>query len=231
MNRQLTSAQNTSNYSRSTFVSDLMCWHKNNALDFVWRRYKSPYKILVTEILLRKTNAEKVHKLIDDVIERIGSVKQLISIEEDELTDLLKPFGMQKRKASELKRLALILEADFDGNVPASSEELMSLPGVGQYIAHAVLASGHLQPKAVVDTNVIRVYSRYFGLSSTRARPRDDPRVWEFAQHIFPERGAPRFNYAVIDFAKQICTARSPRCLECPMINHCLYFSKRKSHR
>jgi A/G-specific adenine glycosylase len=217
-------APNYSEFTHKAFVNGLMHWHKYHKLNFLWREFKDPFKILVTEILLRKTNAEKVQNLIDGVIKQIGTLTQLTNIEEEELSAMLEPFGMQHRKAFELKQLALILNERFVGKVPNTSEELMSLPGVGRYITHEVLAAAFLLPKAIVDTNVIRVYSRYFGLVSKRARTRDDPRVWEFADGLIPKDDAVGFNYALIDFAKQICVAIKPLCSKCTLSQYCSYF-------
>lgn len=215
------------NYSKSThkaLVDGVMRWHPGHELSFSWREFKDPFEILITEILLRKTNAEKVQNLIDGAITKIGTVHQLVSIDEIELAKILEPFGMHNRKALELKQMAHLLNERFSGKVPRSSEGLMSLPGVGRYIASAVQVAAFSQPKAVVDTNVFRIYSRYFGLQSARARARDDPRIWDFAQGLIPSDSAADFNYALIDFAKQICKARKPLCSQCPLSNSCSYF-------
>ena len=215
--------------SHKAFIEGLFLWHNGHHLSFSWREYNSPFQILVTEVLLRKTNAEKVQEHINVVISQIGTIPRLKNISENKLIELLRPFGMQHKKARELKLLVEILENEFNGVVPNSSEELIKLPGVGQYISSAVLTFGFSQPKGVVDTNVIRVMDRFFGLKSTRSRARDDQQIWSFVDRLLPKNNAINFNYALIDFAKQVCTAKKPHCSECPLNTNCFYYLKQSS--
>lgn len=216
--------QNNTSEIRNTFVNLILIWHSENKLNFTWRDFHDPYKILITEILLRKTNAEKVDTLIAGVMKRIGKLNDLLNISESELIEILRPFGMYNLKASELKSLATIITDEFNGQIPDTYNELLRLPGVGNYIASAVLSFGFSQPYAVVDTNVIRVLSRFFSYESKHTRVRDDPGIWSFASILIPHDDLRNYNYAVIDFAKLICTARNPQCNQCPLNSCCHHY-------
>lgn len=206
------------------FNKFLLEWWDKNKLAFPWRSFSNKFHNLVTEILLRKTNAEKVQNFIDITVRRLGSPEDILSASHEELESILKPFGMQRRKTKELKMLAQYLVDKFKGRVPESYEELMSLPGVGQYIANSVLcfSFGHRRP--LIDVNIIRVFNRVFGFNSSRARARDDPSIWKFAEELLPESRYKEYNYAVIDFAKQVCKLRKPLCLSCPLNSICHFY-------
>lgn len=210
---------------QDSFAERLLEWWRKSKLDFEWRAWRDPYRVLIAEVLLRRTQAEKVAVLVDAVIEEIGSLEKLLAASRDRLEEVLRPFGMSRKKAQELKALAEKLHVEFGGRVPETLESLVSLPGVGNYIASAVLCFGYGKKKAVVDTNVVRVYQRVFRLESSRARPREDPLFWEFADRMLPESNWREFNYALIDFAKLVCRARKPLCTECPLTSICACWS------
>lgn len=208
------------------FQKEILEWWKKNGASYSWRSFRDPFSVLTAEILLRKTNAEKVERLIENVMKKIPSCRAVKKTPTADLERILLPFGMQKRKARELKRLAAVLEKKFQGRVPSEFAELNSLPGVGNYIASAVLCFGYRKKRPIVDTNVVRVYHRVFSLNSKRARPRDDPLVWDFAQAVLPRFNYKKYNYAVLDFAKKVCRARSPLCRECPIYSLCRWERK-----
>lgn len=105
----------------------------------------------------------------------------------------------------------------------------MRLPGVGAYIGNAVLCFAYGKDLAVLDTNVVRVFSRFFGINSKKARPRTDPTLWKTAQELVPPRRSRAYNWALLDFAASVCTSRSPQCHKCPLYRHCKWPEKRRA--
>lgn len=214
----------TDSRKRQVFRKSLLAWWERNKIGYPWRGYKNPFHILLTEILLRKTNAEKVQRLVPSVIEHLPTPEAILSKPESYLEKLLHPFGMQKRKAREVRLLTESLVKDFGGNVPADGEDLKELPGVGDYIANAVLCFAYNQRTPVVDTNVIRVLGRVFGVTSDRRRPRTDPELWRAAAELLPRKRVQEYNWALLDLGKKLCKAQNPRCLECPLNPMCNYY-------
>ncbi len=122
--------------------------------------------------------------------------------------------------APRLVNCARIIVNKFNGRVPDTEEELLQLPGVGQYISNAVLSYAFDKPTVPIDTNVIRLFSRYFCLTSDKSRPRSDSKLAANIRMLFRNFDSTRIpNLAVLDFASVICTARNPRCPECPINN------------
>jgi len=206
------------------FANSLLRWFKQNKRNFQWREKENPYEVLIAEILLRKTDASKVTKVYDVFLKKYPDPERLATAPLKEIEDVLKPIGLYKRRAKELKCLAKILIDKYDGKVPDSKEELEKLPGVGEYIANAVLCFAYGKSVPIVDTNLIRILDRVFGVRSTKSRPRMDKELWQFAEKILPKKEAKNFNLAILDFAALVCTAKKPKCQNCPIRELCRTF-------
>lgn len=207
------------------FRKVLLVWWDQNGISYPWRSYKDPFHILLAEILLRKTNAEKVKRLVPQVIAELPSPRAIFSYPLRKLERLLAPFGMQKKKSHELKQLVEVLGGRSSDEVPSTLEGLKRLPGVGDYIANAVLSVAYGERRPIVDTNVIRVISRVFDYTSTRSRPRTDPALWKYAEGLLPRRRVKEYNWALLDLAKRVCRPRRPKCQECPLRKICVYYA------
>ena len=107
-------------------------------------------------------------------------------------------------------------------------EGLLSLYGVGNYIGSAVLCFAYKNRVPIVDTNVIRIFKRVFSLKSLKSRPRMDRDVWKFAEEVMPEENYVSYNYALLDFASEVCRAKNPLCETCPLSDICSYYIRRK---
>ena len=212
-----------------TFARKLLAWYKKNACRFPWRETKDPYKILLAEILLRKTTRNQVKEIFEKLLERYPTLEKLAFAEVKELEGFIKPLGMQKKRARLLKKLAKCIVENYGGSVPEDRHELLKLPGVGVYSANAVLCLAYGKQVPLVDTNVIRVVERVFQIKSEKARARTDPMVWSFVEKLIPKGRAREFNLALLDFANLVCTSRLPRCSICPLREICLHSTKTKS--
>jgi A/G-specific adenine glycosylase len=121
------------------------------------------------------------------------------------------------RRCRNLQATAVVLHEQFDGRMPTSLEELLALPGIGQYTARAVLAFAHRIDVAVVDVNVSRVLSRLEGV------PMKARALQEFADELIPEGLAWEWNQVMMDFGARHCTVRAPKCDTCPARRECRY--------
>lgn len=199
------------------FRSLLLSWSKENLREYPWRETNSPYRVLVAEMLLQKTFADKVAPIYERFVDTYPNLKTLAEAEVDEVATLLRPLGLQNVRARAL--IDISNEYAKDG-VPDTEEELLQLPYVGPYAANATLCFAFDRRRPVVDANVVRIYNRTFGADFT---PQDDE-AWELADRMLPEEDYQRFNLALIDFGAKVCSADSPLCSKCFYRNQCSYY-------
>ena len=211
------------------FAQELLTWFQKSERVFPWRKTTDPYRILLAEIFLRKTDAAKVCNVYERFIGEYPGFEALAKANERDLEDFLRPLGLYKRRAKELVDLAHIVTTAHHGEIPHSREELLELPGVGDYIANAVLCFAFGRGVPILDTNVIRIITRVFSFQSKKKRARDDPEMWRVARRILPKRRARGFNLAMLDLAATICLSRKPRCIACPVRSLCDYYEKTNS--
>lgn len=201
----------------------LLEWWEKNKRKFSWRRTSRPYNVLIAEMLLRKTTAKQVEEEYRGFIKKYPNPKVLSEAEERELSDRLRPLGMEYMRAKLFLKFGKAIMREFKGRVPSTKEELLELPGVGLYSTNAVLSFSQNKNVPLVDTNFIRIIDRVFGFKSEKSRARNDKKIWEFATMLIPKGKSKEFNLAVLDFAAVLCKAKNPRCDICPIINYCIF--------
>jgi A/G-specific adenine glycosylase len=211
------------------FVRLVLEWHKDNNRNYLfWRKSKNPYHILIAEIMLQKTTALQVQSIIEDFLNRFPTPKDLAKASVEEIKELITPLGMEHKRAVRFKKLAKSIVEKFGGEIPDAKEELLSLPGVGQYIANSVLCTAFGKDEPLVDTNIVRVLERVFNIKSRKKRPRTDEMIWNFVKRITPPGKSRDLNLALLDFGALVCTARKPKCVLCPVSKICLMHKKTK---
>jgi len=215
------------NRARPAEISErLLVWWRRNKRNFPWREERDPYRIMVAEILLQRTRAEQVKKIYRSFLARFPTPESLAGAREEEIEDFFSRLGLMWR-AKKMKALGEAIVSRFGGLVPESREELLTLPGVGEYVASAVQVFAFGRDMAVVDANVCRVLGRIFGVRP-KGEARRDRRFAEIARSLLPPGGAREFNWAVIDFASSVCVPGKPKCHECPISFFCKYFGNEK---
>ena len=215
--------------SAENFAERLLAWFEKNKRDYLpWRKTKDPYKILVAEMMLQKTTSKQVAKLFNRFLERYPSPASLADAPVADIEAEITPLGMEHRRALRFKQWAEIIVKKYAGKVPRSKDALVSLPGVGDYIANAILCLAYNENVALLDTNVVRVLQRFFGITSTKARARTDKALWKTYQQMIPKGKARDFNLAVLDFAALVCTAKNPKHKICPVNGMCRFIKIRE---
>lgn len=174
--------------------------------------------------MLQKTDVKKVLNVFPQFISKYPSPNALSNATIKSLRKELFLLGIHDR-AKRLKKTAKILIDRFNGRVPNEKDKLLTLKGVGDYIANAVLCFAFNKDVPIVDTNVIRVLERFFSFKSNKVRPRMDKLIWQFAGNLVLKDNAKQYNRALLDFTAVICTARKPNCLICPISKRCDYFA------
>jgi A/G-specific adenine glycosylase len=212
---------------RIHFAKAIVSFFDANGQQFPWRKSHSAYKILVSEILLRKTTRAQVANIYPDLFRKYPRLRDLARARIHELEKLLRPLGIWRARARLLKDLASAIDGQ-GGKVLADRDRLLRLPGVGPYAANAVLCLGFGFDLPLVDTNVVRVIERVFSFTSKKKRPREDELMWSFAASLLPNGRAKQFNLGLLDLANQICTPRKPKCEKCPVSKICNYYQNLK---
>jgi A/G-specific adenine glycosylase len=211
---------------RCRFAENLIFWHRTNNASFPWREEKDPYKILVSEILLRKTTRKQVKEIFPCFFQKYPRFSVLAEAPLVEIDEAIRPLGMEHKRAQLLKELAGRIMSERGGAVPTTEKDLLALPGVGRYAANAVLCFAGGKDAPLVDTNAIRVIQRVFSFKAKKKRARTDPEVWEFVSSLVPPGKGRVFNLALLDFAAAVCMSRNPKCGSCPNDAICDYYSK-----
>jgi len=210
------------------FAKLLLQWYQNNGRSYAWRGKNDPYAILIAEIMLQRTRASQVEPVYLSFIEEFPTLKELNDASYKRIEKHFAKLGLIWR-AGLVRSLAHELVTEFNGKVPDSAKQLLSLPGVGEYVADAVLSSAYGRHVAAVDANVCRILGRIFNLKA-RGEARRDSKFKELAQKILPRGRAKEFNWAMIDFGALVCAPRKPACGTCPLSSICDYGKGRQGN-
>lgn len=196
----------------------LLDWFRRVARRLPWRETKDPYAIWISEIMLQRTRVEAVIPYFERFLERFPSAAALAAAPEEEVLTMWSGLGYYSRARNLRQAARMVAER---GSFPETYEEILALPGVGEYTAAAVASIAFGLPHAVLDGNVMRVMSRVtcdfgdIGSLATRNRLRDA------AQRCLPPGEAGDTNQALMELGATLCLPRDPHCLLCPLAAHC----------
>ncbi len=215
---------------KKLFVKLLLDWFKENKRNFYWRVHElTPFQMLIAEMMLQKTNANQVEKLLPDFIKKYPDPQSICKLDLLELAEILQPLGLFNRRARDLRKTAQYL-LEHDKIIPTTKKELKSLPGVGDYIANALLCFAFNKPVPIIDANVGRVIKRVFSFP-VKSAPSRDKKLEEFMQGLLPKENYKEFNLAILDLAALICTPTSPACEDCPLLSISDFGQKARSSK
>ncbi|HLO50977.1 MAG TPA: A/G-specific adenine glycosylase [Kamptonema sp.] len=201
------------------FRHQLQTWTLDNLRDFPWRRTTDPYSIFIAEFLLQKTGASTASPVYETFISCYPTLEVLAAAPVKDVARLLQPLGLHFRAQRLCESVQIIVER-YSGKIPESEAELLKLPGVGLYTARSICANAFGQPKAVLDTNVARIFERFFGLLGNRVKSRCQL-LWKAAEQVAPDTEVGKWNLTLLDFGAIVCTAKKPRCGDCPLRDRC----------
>ena len=204
------------------FRATLRAWGQEHFRSFPWRQTTDPYRILMAEVMLHRTQASQVVPVYASFVQRYPAAPAVASAPKDELHRVLYSLGLRWR-IDLIHDMIECLTTGFGGEVPQGKAALLSLPGVSEYIAGAVRCFSWNLREPLIDTNTVRVIGRLFG-QEIKPSSRRNRRFRELiAALVDPEE--PRvYNYALLDLAAQVCAKkRPPHCTQCPLFTCCLY--------
>ena len=204
------------------FQRRLLAWYRVCQRKLPWRETRDPYRILVSEIMLQQTQVDRVVPKYHEFLRRYPTLKALAVARTPELKKTWYPLGYNIRPLR-LRRIAQRTLRDHGGRIPDSYDGLLAMDGIGRYTAGAVLSFAFNQDAPIVDTNVARLLSRYFGVSGRvpSSRARIQKRLWALAEAVIPKGKGYLINQAMMDFGATVCTARAPRCPSCALRRAC----------
>ena len=202
-----------------TFSEDLMKWWSLNKRIFPWRSERDPYRLLVAEVLLHRTKAKGVVTVYEELLTQCPDIQTLADARLKDLKKITKSLGLGWRIKS-LKEAAVIVVNEFGGKVPIQKDKLLSLPGVGDYIASAIGVFAEKSDSPLIDSNTTRIILRVYGLPLTDSarRKKDTSIKYEWLRSGFESM---EFGFAMIDLASKVCILTTPRCGICPLVFHC----------
>lgn len=201
----------------------LLSWYQENGRhELPWRKLQTPWAIFVAESLLRRTKASTVADIYPSLIEEFPSPEDVIAkkIRWQQKTGVL---GLASRAYQFFPACDQLIQ-QHQGKVPDNYKDLIALPGVGHYIANAVISFGYHLPAYIIDTNTIRIASRVSGEKITQAEHRSK-KARRLLVHCFGDEDglSPDLNYALLDLTFSICKPSKPDCNDCPLSNCCQY--------
>ena len=181
--------------------------------------YANPFQLLVAVILSAQCTDKRVNIVTPPLFQRFPTPEALAAASFDDVFPYVKSVSYPNSKATHLIEMARKLLADFDGSVPSDIDALMTLPGVGRKTANVIASIVYDKPVIAVDTHVFRVAHR-LGLSNGKTPYEVEQ---DLERHIPLEKRATAHHWLILH-GRYICTARSPKCTDCPLSQWCLSF-------
>ena len=207
--------------SIASFRRRITLWFNKHGRSYPWRETREPFQVLVAELMLRRTKADQVKPVYDRLFSEFPDVVSLAAAETSRIDEILYPLGLKWRTPA-FVGVAQELVQKYGGKVPGTREELTTLPGVGDYVAGAVLSFAYRKTEWIVDANIVRLFRRYFGLTTSK-EGRRDRHVIETAKIYVACRDPRKANLAILDFSALICTPKNPKHQVCPLRKECRY--------
>ena len=198
----------------------LVDWYERGHRDLPWRRERDPYRILVSETMLVQTTVAAVVPFYERFLARFPTALALAEADEADVLKSWEGLGYYRR-ARQLQEAARAIVRDHDGTIPADLEAIRALPGVGRYIAGAVLSFAFDRPAPIVEANTRRVLARWLAWDSELDASASQARFWEAAARLVPSESAGTFNQAFMELGAVVCTPKAPMCLICPVSRDC----------
>jgi len=209
-----------------TFTTLLTSWFKKNQRGLTWRLTRDPYRIWISEVMLQQTQVATVIPYYEKFLEAFPSLPQLAKAPEEQILHLWSGLGYYSR-ARNLHRGAQYLLEVHQGIFPQTREALLKIPGIGPYTAGALLSIAFNLKEALVDGNVERVFSRYYGFTAPIDTPSAKKFFWTQAERLVTQASSPRlFNQGLMELGSLVCTKANPQCGICPLAASCMAFKK-----
>lgn len=206
------------------FSDLLLAWFDQHGRhDLPWQHPRTPYRVWLSEIMLQQTQVATVIPYFEKFLQRFPDLISLGNAELDDVVALWAGLGYYTR-ARNLHSTAKICLDTHAGALPNTLDELIALPGIGRSTAAAILSQAHDLPFAILDGNVKRTLSRYYGIAGWPGLPAVEKELWNLSETLLPKKRSADYTQAIMDFGATLCTRSKPRCNECPFNTSCIAF-------
>jgi A/G-specific adenine glycosylase len=206
---------------------DLLKWYEKSKRDLPWRKTKDPYLIWISEIVLQQTRIDQGLSYYLRFVSRFPNVEELAKASEDEVLKYWQGLGYYSR-ARNLHASAIYIQNKKNGIFPCEYDQILNLKGVGPYTAAAIASIAFSLPHPVIDGNVNRVISRYFGVEKAVNTTEGAKEIKEKLNLIFIKEDSGNFNQAIMELGALICKPSSPNCNECILNHNCVARSQNR---
>lgn len=208
--------------------TNLIAWYRLNRRRMPWRGDDtpvpvSPYSVWVSEVMLQQTRVDTVINYWNKWMEKFPTVTDLAHATPDEVNQLWAGLGYYRRAQNLLKGAKYVVDK-YQGVMPGTAEELLTIPGIGPYTAGAISSIAFKQREPVVDGNVLRVFSRLFALRDEVGGGKMEKLSWKLAATLVDPETPSEFNQAIMELGALICSPTSPKCDVCPVRQACAAF-------
>ena len=210
-----------------SFAPKILNWYYKHQRDLPWRETREPYKVWLSEIILQQTRVAQGMPYYYRFVKAFPAVDDLARAPEEEVLKLWQGLGYYSR-ARNLHATAKIVAEDFDGKFPETYKGLKSLKGVGDYTASAIASFCFDVPEPVVDGNVYRVLSRYFGVGTPINSTQGVKYFKELAREVMDADNIRDYNQGIMEFGAIQCAPKKPYCLLCPLQDSCVALKENK---
>jgi len=210
-----------------TFSQNILIWYAQNKRTLPWRRTRDPYKIWLSEIMLQQTRVVQGTPYYLKFVSNFPTIYDLANASEDRVLKLWQGLGYYSR-ARNLHATAKTVVKDYGGEFPNTYEELLKLKGVGDYTASAIASICFDEPQPVVDGNVYRVLSRYFGVDIPVNSSEGIKYFKDLAREVMDADNIRDYNQGIMEFGAIQCAPKKPYCLHCPVNESCVALQKNK---
>ena len=211
-------------------IQPLLEWYRSNARDLPWRRISDPYAIWVSEIMLQQTQVATVIPYWERWMKELPTISALASAPVDHILKLWEGLGYYRRVRL-MQKAAIFIQKEHDGTFPDHDEAILALPGIGPYTAGAITSIAFDRPSPILDGNVIRVLTRYYGIKENPKSADCLSRLWELS-HTWvdqADRLRPRashncshLNQSMMELGARICLPnQNAKCEKCPIRGNC----------
>lgn len=227
-----------------TSLKHLREWFKKNAADLPWRPAdldapRDPYAVWISETMLQQTQVSTVRDYFVRWMKRFPDIETLAAAEESEVFRYWQGLGYYSRARNILKTAKIINQRKMDGSrrlrlqddnkatMPTTRRELEALPGIGAYTAGAILSLAYHQQEAILDGNLVRIFSRLYALNFLPTESKDALKTyWNYAREVADSPKAYMHNEALMELGRTVCKVKNPDCKHCPLNSNCKAFAE-----
>lgn len=208
--------------------SQFLKWYRYNKRDLPWRssnnsKLPNPYYIFVSEYMLQQTTVANVKKRFLEFIHKWPTIEDLSSISNTSILSFWSGLGYYSR-ATNLLKATKIIKNNFNSEIPNNYNDLISLPGIGDYTAKAILGIAFNKPVMPLDANIERILARLYGFDRPLIKIKEE--LKQQSKYLISKNSSTKLIQAFMDYGSAICTPRNPNCKICLLQNKCLSFKK-----